>query len=797
MKTKFKDKNTIPVIISEMTLEEKLTLLTGSTAFRGGKNEAHGIPAPLFLDGGTGFNTLQAQMEAMFAANEEVIGTYEPEELTAPLSPLGIAMEVAGWAADEENMTENKKLILKRAGEILDDIRPADSDLGCFPPGMFFGATMNPEVIERCGEALGREASACHIDVLLGTPNVNLHRDPRNGRLFEGYSEDPYIVSRLAPSFVRGVQSAGVAANVKHFAANNQETDRMGVNEIISERALRELYLPGFKACVEAGCKTVMSAYNSINGVPCAQNSWLLKKVLRDEWKFTGFVMSDWGAVYNRTEGIKNGNDVTMPGPREIGSLIQDVAEGNLSEEMINEACENYLNILLEMPVMKGQKYTAIDSEYSMDAAYAAACEGITLLKNNGILPLKQDRSIAFYGYKSKKFTECGAGSAEVITRLSTNMYDSSISIIGEENVTYEEITESTDVVVVTIGANGGEGADRINMEMEPEDKEVLEKAISDAKAFKKPVILILNVSAPVELMNYVDDVDAVLCVYLPGMAGGRAAADILFGRVNPSGKLPITFPKYYKDTPTYLNFPGENQSVTYGEGIYVGYRYYDKKEVEPLFPFGYGLSYTTFELSCLKIPEEVYLENENVEVSLTVKNIGAHAGAEVVQLYIHDEESALDRPVKELKGFKKVYLQPGESKTIQMELTKESLSGYDTKLEQFVTEPGIFDVLVGTSSRDIALKGSFEAVCQNPYGISEDMEIAKFVVETRALEVMRKYLPELDLVKLAGSYVVFQPFMTFREIWKQCVAPTLRDLTLEEKVHLYDAILHDLKKLG
>jgi beta-glucosidase len=288
LKTQLTDRDSIPEVISEMTLEEKVLLLTGSTPFFGGENKEHGIPAPLFLDGGTGFNSGQMMLEALFETTAETDGKYDPEDITEPLGSLGISTSAV--SKDAEKQSERDKQIIKRTGEIMNDVRPADRELGCFPPGMFLAATMDPELIEQCGEAVGREACACHIDVLLGAPNVNLHRDPRNGRIFEGYSEDPCVVSKLAPSFVKGVQSAGVAADVKHFACNNQETDRMGVNESIDERTVRELYLPGFRACVEAGCRTVMAAYNQINGKACAENEWLLKKVLRDEWKFKGFV---------------------------------------------------------------------------------------------------------------------------------------------------------------------------------------------------------------------------------------------------------------------------------------------------------------------------------------------------------------------------------------------------------------------------------------------------------------------------------------------------------------------------
>lgn len=796
MSTKLTDKSSIKEILKELSIEEKLTLLTGSTVFQGGGNGEHGIPKPLFLDGGTGFNTMQMNMEAFFQAYEEVKGAVDPESRDSRMGGFDVTMQGASMLANAGDLEDDEKKIVIRVAEIMDAIRPADQKVGCYPPGMLFGATMNPDTIYRCGEALGREASACHIDVLLGTPNVNLHRDPRNGRLFEGYSEDPYLVSELAPNFVKGIQATGVIANVKHYAANSQETDRMGVNEIISERAMRELYLPGFEACIKAGCKTLMSAYNSINGVPCAQNSWLLRDILRDEWGFDGFVVSDWGAVYDRVEGQNAGNDVCMPGPRGVKEMLVAVKEGRLTEETINEACTNYLNVLLEMPIMKGKKFDKIDIEYSMAAAYEAAKEGITLLKNrNNILPLSKTTGVTFYGKRSKKFVECGAGSAEVATSVSTNLYDSTVAKIGADKVSFEEITANTDYVVVTVGANGQEGADRINMDLEEEDKEVAVRAIADAKAAKKPVILVLNVAGPVDLCDYMEDVDAILCVFLPGMGGGQAAADILFGDINPSGKLPLTFPKHVSDAPAYLNFPGENMTVHYGEGIYVGYRYYDKKNIEPQYPFGFGLSYTRFELSGLKVTPLVNFDKgERLNISIDVKNVGCVAGSEVVQVYIADPESTLDKPVKELKALKKVFLQPGEKTTVHFELEKKSLASYDEKLREWVTEPGIFNILVGTSSRDIKASAETTIKGLNPYGLNAMTEVAKLVVDLTAKEIVEKYLPDLNLMAALGKYVVFAPKTAFKEAWETDIAPSLT-CTEAEKERIYNAIIADFEE--
>lgn len=792
MSTQLTDVESIQQILKEMTIEEKLYLLTGSTSFEGGKCDKYGIPAPLMLDGGTGFNTSQAMHNAVFRANEVIHGASDPESMSGPLDAFNVSVflraKMAHGYAPESDLAQINSL----AQSFLDERKPQKGRVGCFPPGIMLGATMNPEAVRLCGEAVGREASACGIDVLLGSPNVNIQRDPKGGRLFEGYSEDPYVVSLLAPEFVKGVQSTGVMANVKHFAANNQETDRMGLDEIIDERALREIYLPGFKACVEAGCKTVMTAYNRINGVACAENPWLLRHVLREEWDFKGFVVSDWGAVYDRVKSLKAGNDLTMPGPREIGSLLDAAKSGYLTLDEIDTACGDYLKVLLEMPVMRGQRYPEIDEDFSMDAAYCAAKEGITLLKNDGVLPLGVNTKIAFYGEKSREFYTCGTGSAAVLTERNTSLMEAAASL-NKNRVSFGKADVDTDAIVVTVGANGGEAVDRMDMTMDEDDKGTLEAAIKDAGEKHCPVILILNVAAPIDLTAYVDRVDAIVCVYLPGMAGGKACADVLFGIINPSGKLPVTFPKQYMDTPTALNFPGEYQRVTYGEGIYVGYRYYDKKNIEPLFPFGHGLSYTTFELGNLELPAAVEIDREVLLLSLNIINTGERAGAETIQLYLQDVDSRLHRPLKELKGVRKMYLEPGESRRVVFELDKEAFCYFDPRLGRFVAEPGKFQVLIGTSSRNIQLAAYTEIICQNPYALSGKTEIAALMAQPRALKIIEKYLPELDLLTVAGMYIIFLPFTPFEEVWQRSIVPELKEYSEAEKSQIYRCIIEEL----
>lgn len=777
MSTKLTDVGSIEKIISEMTLEEKARLITGGSPFGTEPMEKYGIPSAILLDGGTGFNGGQFTTEIGFQK-----GKKRAEEENKPYDREGFEGN-GGIYFGQLELSEHP----------LSEEEKPTKELGCYPPGMLFGATWNPEPIEACGHALGKEMSFRGVDCILGTPNVNIHRDPLNGRLFEGYSEDPYLVSALAPAFVKGVQAEGPVANVKHFAANNQETNRMGINEHISERALREIYFPGFRACVEAGCKTLMSAYNRINGNYCAMNPWMLKDVLRKEWDFEGFVMSDWGGAVDQVAAIEAGNDLAMPGPRGIKTIVKAVEEGRLKEEALDEGIRNFLKILLEMPVMN-TRVASFDLKEAMEATEFAAKEGITLLQNDGTLPLEKNVKIAFYGKRSKDMKGSGSGSAAVDTILQTNPYDSVSALIGAENVSFGEAGEGTQYWVVTVGANGQEGADRQHMDMDEDDKAALERAIGEAKAADGKVILILNTTGPVSLMDYKDDLAAVLCAYYPGMQGGKVLADILFGLVNPSGKLPLTYPKYYRDCPTYKNFPGDKVDVWYGEGIYVGYRYYDAKQVEPLYPFGFGLSYTTFAIKDLQVKEEVNVEEEDIAVTVTVQNNGKVDGSEVVQLYVGDVVSRIDKPDKELKGFAKVFLKAGEEQKVTFTLKKEDLASFcpngdAMKVLAFgensgawVTEPGEFDILVGNSSANISVSKRILVKCKNPFVMDGKTGIGEIVANAAAVKMVNEVL-DTDILVLAEDPIVYFPAKPWQEVWHQLVVPHLKSAGLDEKM--------------
>ena len=775
----------IPEIIREMTLEEKVKCIVVPTEIHTHAFEKYGIPAIQIQDGGTGVNYMHLYEE------------MEEQGRLPHVEGFSHYRDIPYYLDHPDEATPEIAELMRVYTEILDaEYRPNKKFPGCFPPGMPLGATWDPKTVYECAEALGREMEAYKIDVVLGSPNCNIHRVPRNGRLFEGYSEDPYLTAALAPEFVKGVQDAGPSANAKHYAANNQETGRSGIDTHVSLRALYEIYFPGFKACVDAGCRTVMSAYNKVNGYACALNHWLLTEVLKEEWGFTGVVDSDWGAVYDQVEGIVAGNDLEQPKVRNHDAVFAALADGTLKEEQIDAAVERVLRLVLSSPAKRGYRYNDIDREHSRIAAYNAMAEGTVLLKNEGILPLCEKDSVAFFGELSKKLIYCGSGSAQVYTDQDTHIYSETVKLIGEEKVTFEEITDQTKALIVTVGARGQEGRDRPNMRLEEEDEALLRRAIAEAKAAGKPVIAILNIAAPVDLREFIDDLSAILCIFIPGMEGGRVTTDILFGRLNPSGKLPLTFPMREEDAPCYLNFPGEAREVFYGEGIYVGYRYYDKKKIEPMFPFGFGLSYTSFEIGDLRISDEYWdtTKGEPLKVSCKLKNTGKVGGKEVVQLYISDEAASLDKPPKELKAFKKVYAAPGEEVEVTFELMPDRFASWDPKLKTWVAEPGWFKILIGNSSRNITAQGRMKLIGKNPYAVDPSAPAGALLSNPEAVAILKKYIPA-EMVDDFAARILVLPTMSLENFWRRNVARSLPG-TAAEKNSLRDKLYAELSEI-
>lgn len=751
MATQLTDYASIEMILGEMTLEEKARLVIGGSPFHTEAIPKYGIPAMYMIDSGNGLNSLEyigEKVYAKLAADAEVSGHPLDREKNGYMGGLLIALGALQKMA---------------AAQAASGAKPSPKSFGCYPPGIAQGSTWNPDVIEACGKELAKEMSSYGIDMILG-PNVNIHRDPLCGRLGESYTEDPFLMGKLGPAYINGIQSEGIMACAKHFAANNQEKDRLGVEEHISERALREIYFPGFKACVDAGTRTIMSAYNKINGTPSAMNQWLLTDILRKEWGYEGMVVSDWGASYDQVVSTSAGTDLTMPGPRGIKCIVDAVKKGIMSEEKLNECVRNVLRVVVDSTAMTGKRHM-LDRAASLEAMENVLREGMILLKNDGTLPLSTNTSVAFYGKRSKKITICPAGSSNVDTDLATCPYNRAVELLGYENVTFGNSTDATKYWIAVIGADGREGADREHLEMDEDDKLALEQAIQEADATGGKVIIVINATGPIDLNAYEDRVSAILCPFLPGIQGGKIIADAIFGLFNPSGKLALTWPRHIYDCPAYKSFGGENKEVWYSEGIYVGYRWYDARHIEPAYPFGYGLSYTTFDITDVSVPAQVNVEKEDIPVSISVKNTGSMAGSEVVQVYVHDVECKFDRPEKELKGFQKVFLHPGEEKTVTIHISKADLAGYYMEFSEWITQPGEFDILVGTSSRNIAFTRRVDVTCKDPFGWNGRAPIGKIASNPQVVEIINNIIED-DICIICKVALDFAPDKSIHELW-------------------------------
>ena len=588
----------------------------------------------------------------------------------------------------------------------------------CFPPAVLSACSFDRGLMEEMGKAIGREAQANDVSVVLG-PAVNIKRSPLCGRNFEYYSEDPYLAGEIAATFVKGVQSQHVGTSIKHFAANNQEYRRMSSSSEVDERTLREIYFPAFETAVKkAQPCTFMCSYNQINGTFASENKWLLTDVLRGEWGFKGYVMSDWGAVNDRVKGLEAGLELEMPasGGDNDAMIVKAVKDGALEEKILDQAVERILRIIFEYADhRKPQEFTM---EKDHEEAQHIAEESMVLLKNeNHILPLKTSEKAAFIGGFARNPRFQGGGSSHINCFKTTNVLD---SVPCDAQVVYAEgfpadrdfydkaladeavkAAAEADKAVIFAGlpeSFESEGYDRSHMRL----PECQNRLITEILKVQPNTVIVLHNGSPVE-MPWLGEIKGLLETYLGGQAGGAAAANILYGKINPSGKLAETMPLKLSDNPSYLNFGG-GEKVEYREGIFVGYRYYDTKEMDVAFPFGYGLSYTTFAYSNLKLSMENPTEKDTVMVSADVTNTGKSAGKEVVQLYIRDLTGSAIRPEKELKGFEKVFLEPGETKTVTMELNKRSFAWYNTELHDWFAASGDYEILVGASSRDIRL---------------------------------------------------------------------------------------------
>ena len=672
----------IPRLISELTLEEKASLCSGSDFWHTQPIERLGIPAIMVADGPHG---LRKQAEEM--------------------DHLGVARSV-----------------------------PAT----CFPTAAGLGSTWDPALLTRVGEALGRETRANEVSVLLG-PGVNMKRSPLCGRNFEYLAEDPLLAGELATALVNGIQSQGVGTSLKHFAANNQETDRLRVDAQVDERTLREIYLPAFERVVKSAQPwTVMCAYNKVNGTYASEHRWLLTEVLRDEWGFEGLVVSDWGAVDDRVAGVAAGLDLEMPSSRGLNDarIVAAVKAGELDEADVDAAATRVLTLVAKALAAQAEPVD-LDAAAHHALAREVATRTAVLLKNDGALPLPADAAGAVViGEMARTPRYQGAGSSQVNpTRLESALdalrerapelefapgyvLAEAAGQPGQDHAEEELRAEAVDLArgrtaVLFLGLpaiDESEGYDRAHMDL-PASHVALLRAVREVAA---KVVVVLSNGSAVTVADWEPDADAVLELWLGGQAGGAAAAQLLLGEVDPSGRLAESIPVCLADVPAQLNFPGERGAVRYGEGLFIGYRGLDAVGAEVSHPFGYGLTYTTFSFADLtvdagEVTDETGDDDVVVRVTARVTNAGDRTGVAVPQLYVGRPGSSFARAPRELRGFERIELIPGESRVVEFGLTRRDLAHWDVGVHGWVVEPGAVEIAVGENSRDLPLRAVVE----------------------------------------------------------------------------------------
>ncbi len=708
-------------LVAELTLEEKAGLCSGADHWRTKAVERLGIPALRMSDG-----------------------------------PHGLRKQTVG--GDHLGLKESL---------------PAT----CFPPAVTAACSWDRDLVRRLAAAIGVECRAEGVDILLG-PGVNLKRSPLCGRNFEYYSEDPYLAAELARAYVEGLQSQGVGACLKHFAANNQETDRNLVASPVDERTLRELYLAAFEtAVVEADPAVVMCAYNKLNGTYCSEHRRLLTDILKTEWGHRGFVVSDWGAVNERDAGLAAGLELEMPPGHFEGDrrLAEAVRAGKLPEAVLDAAVERLLKVVFRLASSRTPGGSFLPEDHH-GLALEALRECLVLLKNEGgLLPLSGIRRIAVIGgfavrprfqgggssfvtpYRVEnaldRIRELAGPSAEVVfregyrsdpplARYCDNPFASAGDVPDEALIREAAAAASqAEVALVFAGLPESyetEGGDRTHLRI-PEGHRRLIEAVAAAQP---NTAVVLSNGAPVE-MPWLGSVRAVLEGYLGGQASGGAVADILFGAANPCGKLAETFPARLEDTPAYLGVPARSRTVEYREGSFIGYRHFDAKNIAPLFPFGFGLSYTRFSYEKLELDRAAMTDRETLAVSVTVRNIGNRAGKEIVQVYVSDREGSVVRPVKELKGFAKIALESGQAGTVRIELGRRAFARWSVEESRWVVESGSFDILAGPSSAELPLRASVDVrrVDEPPRRYTRNSTLAECLTHPRGPELMGEIL--------------------------------------------------------
>ncbi|MGB9747612.1 MAG: glycoside hydrolase family 3 C-terminal domain-containing protein [Bacteroidales bacterium] len=774
-------------VVESMTLEQKAELVVGTGMF-------FEIPDSLLAMMPGGVNPFAPKKDELndsaYWAMVEKIRDLVPGAAgrTAEFEGLGIPTNV---------------LCDGPAGLRISPTRKGDNNTyycTAFPIATLLASSWDTALVRSVGEAMGNEVLEYGADVILG-PGMNLQRNPLCGRNFEYYSEDPLITGKMAASMVKGIQSQGVGTSIKHFAANNQETNRNTVNTIVSERALRELYLEGFRIAVQEGQPwTVMSSYNKINGSYTSESHDLLTKILRNDWGFKGYVMTDWGGGKDPIAQMKAGNDLLMPGSgKQISEIIQAVKEGKLEEKVLDKNVENILNIILKSPKFRGYSYSnKPDLKAHAEVTRKAAAEGMVLLKNsNSALPFSNIKKVAIFGVGSFNLISGGTGSGDVNEAYTVSLVQGleNAGLTIEEKSMKEQLdhiqkakanqpqrrrfffmpppvipefqvkpalasasAQNADAALITISRNSGEGADRKaekgDFYLSDEEMNLIKTVSSAFHAAGKKVVVVLNIGGVIETASWRDIPDAVLLAWQPGQEAGNSIADVLLGKVNPSGKLACTFPMKYDDVPSAKNFPGielpdtstrkpgspleeaflraKPAEVVYEEDIFVGYRYFNTFKVPVAYEFGYGLSYSTFDVSNLVPPSGKFAGK--YEFSVDVKNTGSTAGREVVQVYLAAPAGKLVKPAEKLVAFAKTsLLQPGETQTLRFVLVPRDLASFDDATSTWIAEKGNYEVRVGVSSLDIRQKATFEL--PNDLTVEKD---TKALVPDREIKVLR-----------------------------------------------------------
>ncbi|PRX08546.1 UNVERIFIED_ORG: beta-glucosidase [Martelella mediterranea] len=720
-------------IVRQMTPQEKTDLLSGFGMWKTAALQRFGIPSITMTD-----------------------GTY------------GVRYSIPQIDGDEkggEDLDAFLNVVAQRASDIAvawGEMKPAT----CFPNGSAIGNSWDVNVMRELGDLLGRECRTMGVHILLG-PGINIRRTPLAGRSYEYYSEDPVVTGKLSAAMIDGVQGQGVGTSLKHFACNNSEIERTSMDSIVDERALREIYLKGFEIAIkESAPWTVMSSYNRLNGVQASQDAWLLNTVLRDDWGFDGVVVSDWHGIKDRPASLEAGGDLDMPeSPRRKAQLLAAIEDGSLSGESVDTACLRILELIAKALEGASAAAPAVDPMHHHARARAMAAQSMVLVKNNGALPVARDASrVLVIGRDAETPVIQGSGCATTIPTMVDNPLETLASALpGVEIIHRTEadaealgLAKTADVIlayVSTEGAYDGEGSDRTTLALGPDQDDMIVKLA----ATNRPVAVIVACPDAIA-MPWIEQVDAVLLSFYSGQAMAGAVADLISGTVNPSGKLSVTFPKKLQDVPGHLSYPGELGRHIYSEGIHVGYRGYAARQVEPLFAFGHGLSYTTFAYSDLSVSADEIGLGDVIEVSFTVTNTGTQAGREISQLYLAANGQQLRRSPIELKGFVKTPLEPGESRRVTLTLSGRDLAVWHPERGRWVLESEEARLLVGAASDDIRLEATLTLKPSLlPWRrVAYDTQPAYVLPNPHARNILSHYLSERCDISIDGANRAF-----------------------------------------